>query len=238
MIRLNSITLYHTPQRQLLTNASAHIAPGELVALIGRNGSGKSTLLRAIAGLGAIQGGTIGIGAVADVASASSAQMARTVALVTTERVRVSNLSCADVVAMGRAPFTNWLGHMQPDDRQAVARALEQVGMTEFASRAINSLSDGEMQRIMLARALAQDTPVILLDEPTGFLDVTNRRSVTSLLASLAAEAGKTIVFSTHEIELAMTYATRIMLLAPPQLHLLSPSGMRTSPAFAALFAN
>jgi iron complex transport system ATP-binding protein len=236
MIRLNSITLYHTAQQPLLTDASARIAPGELVALIGRNGSGKSTLLRAMAGLGAVQGGTIGIGEVADVASASPAQMARTVALVTTERVRVSNLSCADVVAMGRAPFTNWLGHMQPDDRQAVERALEQVGMTEFASRTINSLSDGEMQRIMLARALAQDTPVILLDEPTGFLDVTNRRSVTALLASLAAQAGKTIIFSTHEIELAMTYATRIMLLAPPNLHLLPPAEMRTSSAFAALF--
>ena len=234
MIHIHSLTLSHTPTHPLLEGAEAHIAAGELVALIGRNGSGKSTLLRAMAGLGRTQGGSIGIGQVPDVSCASPSDLARTVALVTTERVRVTNLRCADVVAMGRAPFTNWLGRMQPSDRQAVDAALEQVGMTGFADREINSLSDGEMQRIMLARALAQDTPVILLDEPTGFLDVTNRRTVTALLASLAA-AGKTIVFSTQEIELAMTYATRIMLLAPPRLHLLPPDRMRTLPDFRAL---
>ena len=137
--------------------ASANIPAGSLCALIGRNGSGKSTLLRTLAGLSRPESGNILI-ADTDPYKTSPVKLAQTIAVVTTERIRVTSLRCRDVVALGRAPFTNWIGRMRQDDIKWVDHALGLVGMTEFADRQLSSLSDGESQRIMLARALAQDT--------------------------------------------------------------------------------
>lgn len=225
MIQLHHLSIAHSADSPLLTDACAHISRGTLTALIGRNGSGKSSLLRVMSGAARPRGGHVSIDGI-DPQKASPRRLARTVALVTTERIRVANLRCADVVALGRAPFTNWLGHMQQADRQFVDCALAMVGMIEFATRTIASLSDGEMQRIMLARALAQDTPVILLDEPTSFLDVANRRQLIRLMAELAHQHQKTILYSTHELDLALHSSDSVMLVTPPQLRLLPPAEM------------
>ena len=223
MIELHDITLAYG-SRTLLEGVTAEIRAGESTALIGRNGTGKSTLLRAVAGIGTqtLRSGGIFIGG-ADTARMKPAEIARTVSVVTTDKCRVANLRVEDAVALGRAPYTNWIGRMQQDDREIVARSLEQVGMTAFAAKTMDSLSDGEAQRVMIARALAQCTPVILLDEPTAFLDMPARYELCTLLRRLARDEGKCILFSTHELDIAMRVCDRVAVIDTPALHISTP---------------
>ena len=172
-IRLDHIALSYG-SHTLLEDVSASFGQGELTALIGRNGTGKSTLLRALAGLGSVSAGNIELCG-RPLSALTPHERATTVGFVTTDRVRIANLACEDVVALGRAPYTNWIGRMQEADRAVVERSLELVGMSGFARKTMDRMSDGECQRVMIARVLAQDTPVILLDEPTAFLDLPNR---------------------------------------------------------------
>lgn len=211
MIRLDNITLAYG-KRTILHNATLHLAAGELCALVGRNGAGKSTLLRAITSCNAlsINGKSI--------AEMSGEEIARNIAIVTTERIRVANLRVEELVAMGRAPYTNWIGHLQDIDREIVAKAITMVGMQEFSTREISTLSDGELQRVMIARAIAQQTPIILLDEPTAFLDIPTRFEVCRLLARLAHEEGKCILFSTHDLDSALPVCDSFAIIDNQQL--------------------
>ena len=227
MIRLEDLTLGYE-NRTLLEGVSATFSCGELTALIGRNGTGKSTLLRAIAGLGEVTQGTIRL-AGDPLGEIRPEELARRIAFVTTERVRIANLCCRDVVALGRAPYTNWIGRMQEQDREAVEKALAAVGMADYADRTLDRMSDGECQRIMIARALAQATPIVLLDEPTSFLDLPNRYELVRLLRHLAHEEGKCILFSTHELEIATSLCDSIALVDTPQLHHLPTEEMQQS---------
>ena len=216
MIRLENISLgYGT--RTLLEGVTTHFEAGTLTALIGRNGAGKSTLLRALAGLEPLQAGAITIG-VQSIAELDGAEAARRVAFVATDKVRIANLPCEDLVALGRAPYTNWIGRLQAVDREIVADALAKVGMSEFAHKTMDRMSDGECQRVMIARALAQQTPVILLDEPTAFLDMPNRYELCRLLQRLAHDEQKVILFSTHELDIATKMCDAIALIDTPQL--------------------
>ena len=235
MIRLNDLTIGYG-HRILLQHASATIPAGELVALVGRNGTGKSTLLRAIAGLGERLGGEIRLDG-HSLETLSPQQLATTVSFVTTERVRIPNLRCEDVVALGRAPYTNWIGRMQQADRDIVSRSLSLVGMSSFARKTMDRMSDGECQRILIARALAQDTPVILLDEPTAFLDLPNRYELASLLRRLAHEEGKCIFFSTHDLDVALGLCDATALIDTPTLHCMSAADMAASGHIERLFA-
>lgn len=214
--------------RILLENAGASFGAGQLVALLGRNGSGKSTLLRAMAGLGRQYGGRIMVGG-DELHELHAADLARRLSFVGTGRARVERFTCYDLVALGRAPYTNWIGSLAAADRRAVDSALASVGMQDYAGRQLDSLSDGECQRVMIARALAQDTPLILLDEPTSFLDIPNRYALVRLLASLAHDNGKCIIYSTHELEIALELSDRISLIDPPRLLSGAPCGMRTA---------
>ena len=234
MIRLNDLTIGYG-HRILLQHASATIPAGELVALVGRNGTGKSTLLRAIAGLGERLGGEIRLDG-HSLETLSPQQLATTVSFVTTERVRIPNLRCEDVVALGRAPYTNWIGRMQEADRAVVERALALVGMEAFARKTMDRMSDGECQRVMIARALAQDTPVMLLDEPTAFLDLPNRYELALLLRRLAHDEGKCILFSTHDLDVALTLCDTVALIDTPQLHALPAAEMAASGHIERLF--
>ena len=197
MIRLDNISLSYG-SRTILRDVSLHLAAGELCALVGRNGAGKSTLLRALTSNEntLIDGTPLG--------TLTPEKLAQSVAIVTTERIRIENLLVEDLVAMGRAPYTNWVGHLQDIDREIVGKAIEAVGMGDFAKRDTSSLSDGELQRVMIARAIAQQTPIILLDEPTAFLDIPTRFEVCRFLADLAHKEGKTILFSTHDVDAAL----------------------------------
>ena len=236
MIRIEHLTLGYGG-RILLDGVSAAIPAGTLTALLGRNGTGKSTLLRALAGLDGRRGGRVLLDG-RDLDRIAPPQLAATVAFVTTERVRIANLRCRDVVALGRAPYTNWIGRMQPDDTAVVTRALASVGMSDYADRTMERMSDGECQRVMIARALAQETPIILLDEPTSFLDLPNRYELCSLLAHLAHDEGKCILFSTHELDIALTLCDSVALIDPPRLHHLPTEEMVRSGHIERLFGS
>ena len=211
MITLSNLNLAYQ-QKCLLRSANVTFGSGTLTALIGRNGAGKSTLLRALAAIDTPKEGAILL-AEQNIHNLSAEHRAKLISFVSTQRVRIANMLCQDVVAIGRAPYTNWLGNMQDEDSQIVSSALKAVGMEDFALRAIDTLSDGECQRIMIARALAQQTPVIVLDEPTAFLDIPTRFEICRLLADLAHNSGKTIIFSTHDIDAAMPVCDAFAIL-------------------------
>ena len=236
MIQLEALTLGYG-QQILLDHVSANLNGGGLIALLGRNGSGKSTLLRATAGLGTIKSGRILL-AGKDLAELQPEELARTVSFVTTEKVRIPNLKCRDVVALGRAPYTNWVGRLQPQDREIVAKSLALLDMSAYAERTMDQMSDGECQRMMIARALAQDTPIILLDEPTSFLDLPNRYELGILLQKLAHKQNKCILFSTHELDIALTLCDSIALIDHPHLHYLPTRQMINSGHIERLFRN
>lgn len=198
--------------RVLLDNVNQTFYKGQLTALIGRNGAGKSTLLRAIAGLNNRYSGEIVVDG-HDIRTLSAPQKARLIAMVSTDKARVPRLRCEDIVAMGRAPYTNWIGRMQEIDREIVMKSLRSTGMESYAGRTMDTMSDGECQRIMIARALAQDTEILLLDEPTSFLDLPNRYELVTLLRDLAHNQQKCIIFSTHELEVAMYLCDNIALV-------------------------
>lgn len=224
MITLDNLSLGYT-SRLLLDKVSTRFRAGSITALIGRNGAGKSTLLRTLTGFTKPLAGSVCLGGY-PLDQITAPQLARTIALVTTERVRIANLSCRDVVALGRAPYTNWIGRMQPEDEEVVLHSLERVGMSDYVSRTLDKMSDGECQRVMIARALAQQTPIILLDEPTSFLDMPNRYELCQLLADLAHQEKKCILFSTHELDIALSVCDAIALIDTPHLHHLSTQEM------------
>lgn len=198
--------------RVLLDNVNQTFYKGQLTALIGRNGAGKSTLLRAMAGLNNRYSGEVVVDG-HDIRTLSAPQKARLIAMVSTDKARVPRLRCEDIVDMGRAPYTNWIGRMQEIDREIVMKSLRSTGMESYAGRTMDTMSDGECQRIMIARALAQDTEILLLDEPTSFLDLPNRYELVTLLRDLAHNQQKCIIFSTHELEVAMYLCDNIALV-------------------------
>lgn len=234
MIRFDNIRLGYG-NRTLIENLSATVERGALTALVGRNGTGKSTLLRAIAQLGEVLSGEILLDG-RPLQTLAPSELASMVAFVTTDKVRIANLRCRDVVALGRAPYTNWIGRMQEQDKAIVEQALESVGMSDYADKTMDRMSDGECQRIMIARALAQQTPIILLDEPTAFLDMPNRYELCTLLRRLAHEEQKCILFSTHELDIALSLCDAIALIAPPELHILPTDDMVRSGHIERLF--
>ena len=236
MIELKELTLGYG-QRTLLEMVNARMTSGQLIALLGRNGAGKSTLLRAMMGLEKPQSGEIILQG-KKIASLKPKKLARSISFVTTDKVRIANLRCKDVVSMGRAPYTNWIGQLRPEDEMRVDTAIQLVGMSAYAETTMDKMSDGECQRIMIARALAQDTPVILLDEPTAFLDLPNRYELCLLLKRLAQEEDKCILFSTHDLDIALSLCDSIMLIDNPHMYTLPTPEMVASGHIERLFRN
>ncbi len=234
MIKLNNITLSFG-SRKLIEHASAHFECGRMTALLGRNGTGKSTLLRAIASLGEVQGGAIEIGG-RELSELSNADLARMVAFVNTERVSVEAMTAYDLVAVGRSPYTDWSGRLRSSDHEAIERSIRIAGVEHLADRYVDTLSDGECQRVMIAKALAQDTPAILLDEPTSYLDMPNRYELCTLLGRLAHDEGKCVLFSTHELDIALTLSDNIALVDTPQLLYMPTREMIASGSIERLF--
>lgn len=199
----------HTRQLNHAANEEAH--DGMLTCLIGANGAGKSTLLRTIAGFQLPLEGTVLLDG-DDVRALSPRQRAERMAVVLTDRPDVMCTTVWEMVATGRAPFTGFWGRLSSKDRNIVTRSLRLVGIEWMADRTVASLSDGERQKVMIAKALAQQTPIILLDEPTAFLDYPSRVEAMQLLLNIAHEEHKTVLLSTHDLDLALQTADRIWL--------------------------
>ena len=186
---------------------------GELVCLIGPNGSGKSTLLRTLTGLQKPLAGTTLIDG-REITKLKQHQKALMLALVLTERVDIENTTVYNLVSLGRHPHSNWWGNITLEEDTIIREAIEMVHMEHKMHQNINELSDGERQRAMIAKALAQDTPIIMLDEPTAHLDLPNRVEIMLLLHRLAHKTQKAILLSTHELDLALQAADRIWLIS------------------------
>lgn len=240
MIRCENITIgYGT--RVIQHDLSFTLPDGELVALLGANGCGKSTLLRTLAGLQPPLSGSYSLLSLSGSGLSSlneQSERSKLIALVLTERLSVESATVRDVVAMGRYPYTSFLGTLTAADHRIVDEAMEQVGVADLADSFYNDHSDGEKQRILIAKALAQQTPVILLDEPTAHLDLPSRIKTLNLLHDIAHEQGKTILISTHELDLALRTADRVLLMLTKNEGVLldTPANLRQGDAFERAF--
>lgn len=193
-------------------NLESH--PGELICLLGPNGAGKSTLLRTISGLQPPLGGCVRVMG-RDIAATPRRQAARLIAMVYTDRTLAGALTVRELVALGRQPHTGFFGRLDDTDRRIVDESMRQCGISGMANRMVAQLSDGERQKAMIARAIAQSTPLIVMDEPTAFLDVASRLEVMSLLSSLTKEHRKSILLSTHDVASAVAIADTLWLMRP-----------------------
>jgi len=186
---------------------------GEFVCLLGPNGAGKSTLIRTFTGFNKALSGKVILNN-KEIRNYSEKELAKQISVVLTEKTDTANITVNELVAMGRYPYTGFFGKLTNDDIRIVNESLEQLGMAKMQNKLCGELSDGEAQKTIIAKALAQKTPIIILDEPTAFLDLPSRIEIMQLLKELAHNTGKTILLSTHELDLALQYADRLFLLA------------------------
>lgn len=191
---------------------SATVEEGRLTCLIGENGIGKSTLLRTLAGFQASLGGHIYIKG-KDMAQYSSKALSHEVSVVLTTKPDVMSMTVSEIVSLGRTPYTGFWGTLRDEDKTVVAESMRIVGIEHLASRLITTLSDGERQKMMIAKALAQQTPIIVLDEPTAYLDYPSKVEMMQLLLRLSREEGKTIFLSTHDLEIALQVADTLWIM-------------------------
>ncbi|MFQ3535143.1 MAG: ABC transporter ATP-binding protein [Aggregatilineales bacterium] len=222
----------------VLRDLSLTLERGALVCLIGQNGAGKSTLMRTLAAVQKPLSGSVHVGA-EDVHRLPISRLARLISIVLTERAQTSLLSAYEVAALGRLPYTDWTGRLSDVDRAIVEWALEAVGASALAERPISELSDGERQKVMIGRALAQETPLIFLDEPTAFLDLPRRVEIMALLRRLAHRTGRAVLLSTHDLDLALRSADCIWLLdGDGKLQAGAPEDLVLNGAFGRTFAS
>lgn len=202
-------------QQIVAENLNAQFNEGELTCLLGPNGIGKSTLLRTMMALQKPLNGNIFYkkeydGEKIDISNIPQNEIAKIISIVLTEKPDVDNMTAEEIVGMGRNPYTGFWGTLSAGDKKIVAETIETVGMAKYIKTPISRLSDGELQKIMTAKALAQSTPVMLLDEPTSFLDFQSKVEIMSLLRNLAHNMNKTIILSTHDLTLAEKMADKL----------------------------
>ncbi|MFN8323194.1 MAG: ABC transporter ATP-binding protein [Chitinophagales bacterium] len=185
---------------------------GDMIALLGVNGVGKSTLLRTISGLQQPVSGTVSIGG-KRLPELTVQQRALYLSIVLTERMYIEHLSVREFISLGRAPYTNWLGRLTDVDEAEIEHIIQAMKIEKLSTRLFNQLSDGEKQKTAIARALCQQTPVIILDEPTAFLDFRNKRDILELLAEISIEMNKVVILSTHDIEASLEYCSKWWLM-------------------------
>ena len=212
IIEVENLSFGYTPQNTILKDISFEVTKGSFLAIAGPNGAGKTTLLNLLCGLLKSKSGSIKIDA-APVESYSVKRLAQKVAVVRQEFVPVFDFTVAQIVSMARTPYLGTFGFEDETDKQMVKESLEATDTAQFALRALGSLSGGERQRVFIARALAANSPVLLLDEPTSFLDLKHQVGIYDLLKTAQLEQGKTIVAITHDINLAAQYCDEILLL-------------------------
>jgi len=217
------------------SNINFEATQGQLIGIVGANGIGKSTLLRTLAGMQPELGGTMHLHSKL-LSTLSHLDIAREVSVVLTEMPASKNLTVLEMVSLGRQPYTNWIGKLTGKDKEIVNHALEATETQKLSEKKCFELSDGQLQRVAIARALAQDTPIIILDEPTTHLDLYHRAYVLKMLKNLTAQQNKTILFSTHEIDLAIQLSDHMLVMTPNDSYFNTPCKLIEKGTFSALF--
>ena len=218
----------------LLQNLNLQLKKGELIGLIGRNGSGKSTLLRCIVRLQELLQGSIFFQG-KNINSINPNDFARLLAFVSSGMEVTETMTVRELVSLGRFPYTNWIGKLLPEDKTLIDEALVQVGIVHLAHRKLTEVSDGERQKAMIARTLAQNTDIIVLDEPTAFLDLPSKYDIISLLYELTRK-GKTVIYSTHDLNIALRFSDKIWLIDNSAIHDGSPEDLILDKTIAGIF--
>lgn len=228
---------YHTKKGNtvIAENLDLDLHEGKLITLIGANGIGKSTLLRTITGIQKPIQGEVFLND-KNINSYHLEELAQNLSVVLTEKLPPSNLTVYELVALGRQPYTNWIGKMAPEDIEKVINAIELTNIQEIIQKKHFEISDGQLQKVLVARALAQDTPLIILDEPTTHLDLHHKVSLFKLLKKLASETNKCILFSTHDIDLAIQLSDEMVVMAKNNIVQKDPCKLIEMGVFNSLF--
>ena len=234
IIALENLAIGYEKGNALLSGVNLSVRPGEMVALIGRNGTGKSTLLKSMIGLVPMMDGACYLDG-APLHSYDLRKRAQKVSYVSSQVSQLPSISVLELVTLGRMPHTGWMGRLEEQDRSMVTQALEEVQMGSFLNRKLDQLSDGERQRVMIARAFVQNTPLMVLDEPTAFLDIPNKYELIRLLSGFR-DGGKSIVYSTHDLETAMMCADKLWVIHRGQILEGAPEDLGISGVFNSLF--
>ncbi|MBF4506938.1 ABC transporter ATP-binding protein [Flavobacterium sp. JLP] len=216
-------------------NLNLNLNSGKLISLIGANGIGKSTLLRTITGIQHPLAGNVFLND-KNISDYKPLDLAQNLSLVLTEKLPPSNLSVFELVALGRQPYTNWVGTLTDTDIEKVQEAMQLTQIEHLAQKKHFEISDGQLQKVLIARALAQDTPLIILDEPTTHLDLLHKVSLFKLLKKLTQETQKCILFSTHDIDLAIQLSDEMIIMTPETVVQDQPCNLISNGSFAALF--
>ena len=226
IISISHLSVGYSPSLPVISDINIEVKSGQLTCLIGENGIGKSTLLKTLAGFLPKMGGDLLLDN-RDIHSFSQRELARQVSIVLTQKPDVQNLTTEEIIGLGRSPYTGFFGRLRADDRAVVDDAITAVGIEKLRGRMIQTLSDGERQKVMIAKALAQQTPVILLDEPTAFLDFPSKAETFQSLRSMAHERDKLILLSTHDLELAVRFADCLLEVKDNALQAVSAADVK-----------
>ncbi|MBW4727888.1 ABC transporter ATP-binding protein [Prevotella melaninogenica] len=228
VINLSQLSVGYTLSHPVISDINLELRSGQLACLIGENGIGKSTLLKTLTGFLPKLKGSLLLGN-RDIESFSQRELARQVSIVLTQKPDVQNLTIEEIIGLGRSPYTGFLGRLRAEDRKVVDDAIATMGIGKLRGRMIQTLSDGERQKVMIAKALAQETPIILLDEPTAFLDFPSKAETFQSLQRMAHERDKLILLSTHDLELAVRFADSLLEVKKGTLQAVSASEVKAS---------
>jgi iron complex transport system ATP-binding protein len=221
--------------KTIASNINLTLKRGELIALIGANGIGKSTLLRTLIGIQPPLSGEVILNG-KNISDYDSISFAQNLSIVLTEKLPPSNLTIFEIIALGRQPYTNWLGNLSDNDILKINEAMELTQITSLANKKHFEISDGQLQNVLVARALAQDTPLIILDEPTTHLDLLHKVSLFKLLKKLAKETNKCILFSTHDIDMAIQISDEMIIMTDKSVVQDQPCNFISNGNFETLF--
>jgi iron complex transport system ATP-binding protein len=238
ILQASNISIGYTSKKQntiIASNIDLSLKKGKLIALIGANGIGKSTLLRTITGIQNTISGRVLLNG-RDIHHIDSLTLAQNLSVVLTEKLPPSNLTVFELIALGRQPYTNWIGKLTENDLSKVSEAMELTQISHLATKKHYEISDGQLQKVLIARALAQDTPLIILDEPTTHLDLLHKVSLFKLLKKLTQEAEKCILFSTHDIDMAIQLSDEMIIMTPETVIQDEPCNFISKGVFGTLF--
>ena len=228
VISLSQLSVGYTLSHPVISDINLELRSGQLACLIGENGIGKSTLLKTLTGFLPKLKGSLLLGN-RDIESFSQRELARQVSIVLTQKPDVQNLTIEEIIGLGRSPYTGFFGRLRAEDCKVVDDAIATMGIEKLRGRMIQTLSDGERQKVMIAKALAQETSIILLDEPTAFLDFPSKAETFQSLQRMAHERDKLILLSTHDLELAVRFADSLLEVKSGRLQAVSATEVKAS---------